>query len=123
MTHKCTNLFRTARKTKCDGAHPACASCARRQLDCNYVHDSVSSGSAQKKARRASTSKSTAAAESHSVSPPSSRMIPTANDKHEIREVDIRLNDVDLKRPLEYAELHRPPKKMRMDHGPATGIP
>jgi hypothetical protein len=115
-----------ARKTKCDGAHPACASCARRQLDCNYVHDSVPSGSTQKKARRASTSKSTAAAESHSVSPPSSRMIPTAstaNDTHDIREVDIHFNDVDLKRPLEYVEIHRSPKKMRMDHSSATGIP
>ncbi|KXN88073.1 Septin-1 [Leucoagaricus sp. SymC.cos] len=28
-----------ARKTKCDGAHPACASCARRQVPCLYVHD------------------------------------------------------------------------------------
>lgn len=28
-----------ARKTKCDGAHPACASCARRQVTCLYVQD------------------------------------------------------------------------------------
>ncbi|KAF9450587.1 hypothetical protein P691DRAFT_758092 [Macrolepiota fuliginosa MF-IS2] len=28
-----------ARKTKCDGAHPACASCSRRQVACLYVHD------------------------------------------------------------------------------------
>ncbi|CAA7261592.1 unnamed protein product [Cyclocybe aegerita] len=33
--------FCRARKTKCDGAHPACASCARRQLDCNYAHDTT----------------------------------------------------------------------------------
>ena len=32
-------FFFLARKTKCDGAHPACASCARRQLDCIYVYD------------------------------------------------------------------------------------
>ncbi|KZV73750.1 hypothetical protein PENSPDRAFT_749794 [Peniophora sp. CONT] len=28
-----------ARKTKCDGQHPTCASCARRNLSCNYVND------------------------------------------------------------------------------------
>jgi hypothetical protein len=32
-----------------------------------------------------------------------------------MREVDL---SVDLKRPLEYPEMHRPPKKMKMD-----GIP
>ncbi|PPR04093.1 hypothetical protein CVT24_010666 [Panaeolus cyanescens] len=84
--------FCRARKTKCDGAHPACASCARRQLDCNYVHDTNngSNGTGQKKARRASTSKGLVTeASPQSASPPSSRMIPTpstANDVHEIRE-------------------------------------
>ncbi|KZT73719.1 hypothetical protein DAEQUDRAFT_721168 [Daedalea quercina L-15889] len=28
-----------ARKTRCDGAHPACGSCSRRSLPCNYVND------------------------------------------------------------------------------------
>ncbi|KAI0036459.1 hypothetical protein K488DRAFT_11043, partial [Vararia minispora EC-137] len=28
-----------ARKTKCDGLHPTCSSCARRSLQCNYVND------------------------------------------------------------------------------------
>lgn len=104
-----------ARKTKCDGAHPACSSCARRQLDCNYVHESIPNGSSQKKARR--TSK-IVTGESHSVSPPSSRMLPTPSssiDTRNMREVDL---SVDLKRPLEYPEMHRPPKKMKMD-----GIP
>ncbi|KAG7088401.1 hypothetical protein E1B28_012399 [Marasmius oreades] len=31
--------FCRARKTKCDGAHPSCGSCARRNLPCNYVHE------------------------------------------------------------------------------------
>ncbi|KAJ8080546.1 hypothetical protein PM082_017379 [Marasmius tenuissimus] len=31
--------FCRARKTKCDGAHPSCGSCARRSLPCNYVHE------------------------------------------------------------------------------------
>lgn len=33
-----------ARKTKCDGAHPACAGCVRRSLACNYVHDGNGTG-------------------------------------------------------------------------------
>ncbi|TFK40803.1 GTP binding protein [Crucibulum laeve] len=123
--------FCRARKTKCDGAHPACASCARRQLPCNYVHDSGGSsngGPVQKKGRRSSTSKPSAADSPHSLSPPSSRMIPTPSTGHDIhdhREGDIQLEDeVDLKRPLEHPEISRAPKKMRMDHSPIiAGIP
>ncbi|KDR82808.1 hypothetical protein GALMADRAFT_238363 [Galerina marginata CBS 339.88] len=116
--------FCRARKTKCDGAHPACASCARRQLDCNYVHDSVASnGSGQKKPRRPSTSKALTADSPRSVSPPSSRMIPTpltGNDIH----LDVRVHDeADLKRPLDFPDM-RAAKKMRMDNSPAhAGIP
>jgi hypothetical protein len=55
-------------------------------------------------------------------------MIPTpstGNDNHDIREVEMHLNndEVDLKRPLEYVDM-RVPKKMRMDNNPAhAGIP
>ena len=127
----CLHYFFLARKTKCDGAHPACASCARRQLDCNYVHDpSTSNGPGQKKLRRPSSSSKppTTGDSPHSLSPPSSRMLPTpltGNDAHDIREVDMHLNEeVDLKRPLEYPDVHRSAKKMRMDHNPAhAGIP
>ncbi|KAF8798962.1 GTP binding protein [Phlegmacium glaucopus] len=120
--------FCRARKTKCDGAHPACASCARRQLDCNYVHDSVASnGSGQKRARPSSTSK-VPVDSSHSLSPPSSRMIPTtpssANDARDMREADVHLQEeVDLKRPSDYADASRAPKKMRMDSPAVAGIP
>lgn len=39
-------LFRVARKTKCDGQHPTCQSCARRSLPCSYATDAaVTSGS------------------------------------------------------------------------------
>ncbi|KAH9480403.1 Septin-like protein spn3 [Psilocybe cubensis] len=115
-----------ARKTKCDGAHPACASCARRQLDCNYVHESAySNGPGQKKSRRSSTSKPDSP---RSVSPPSSRMIPTpstGNDLHDSRDVEMHFGDeVDLKRPMEHGDISRAPKKMRMDNHPApAGIP
>ena len=116
-----------ARKTKCDGAHPACASCARRQLDCNYVHDSVApNGSGQKRARPNSTSK-VPVNSPHSLSPPSSRMIPTpssANDVRDIHEADVHLKEeIDLKRPLEYTDVSRAQKKMRMDSPAAAGIP
>lgn len=111
-----------ARKTKCDGAHPACASCARRSLDCNYVHEpSSSNGSGSKKSRRA-TSNRPQADSPHSLSPPSSRMVPTpstANDGYEHREVNIRLEgDIDLKRSMEYSDISRASKKMRMDSSP-----
>lgn len=34
-----TNICLIARKTKCDGQHPQCASCQRRNLACSYVND------------------------------------------------------------------------------------
>ncbi|KAF6755836.1 hypothetical protein DFP72DRAFT_895340 [Ephemerocybe angulata] len=109
--------FCRARKTKCDGAHPACASCARRQLACNYVHDAGGPGP---KKRRASTSKTTADSPPESLSPPSSRMIPTpstgGNDHG--REMGHRLDDdLDLKRPLDHHpnDMGRVAKKMRME--------
>jgi hypothetical protein len=53
--------------------------------------------------------------ETYSVSPPSSRMLPTPSSAIDI---DIRLDgDIDLKRPLEYPEMQRSSKKMRMDPG------
>ncbi|KAF5382563.1 hypothetical protein D9615_002864 [Tricholomella constricta] len=119
--------FCRARKTKCDGAHPACASCARRSLPCNYVHDTGASGQGQKKGRRASTSKPPIDSP-HSVSPPSSRMVPTPStgaDGYDHRESDLHAKgELDLKRPLDYSEAARPPKKMRMESSPAAaGIP
>jgi len=39
MSALITSRSSIARKTKCDGAHPACSSCARRQVTCLYVHD------------------------------------------------------------------------------------
>ncbi|GLB38336.1 putative TRAFAC class TrmE-Era-EngA-EngB-Septin- like GTPase superfamily, septin GTPase family protein [Lyophyllum shimeji] len=121
--------FCRARKTKCDGAHPACASCARRSLPCNYVHDSGPSGQGQKKGRRASNSSKPPVDDSpRSVSPPSSRMVPTpstGHDGYDPREGDIYAKgELDLKRPIDYPEAGRPPKKMRMESSPASaGIP
>ncbi|KAG6897639.1 hypothetical protein C0992_012618 [Termitomyces sp. T32_za158] len=119
--------FCRARKTKCDGAHPACASCARRSLPCNYIHDSGPAGQGQKKGRRSSSSKPPPTDSPHSVSPPSSRMVPTpstSNDAYEPREDLLANSDFDLKRPLDYPESVRPLKKMRMENATtAAGIP
>ena len=54
-------------------------------------------------------------------------MIPTpssANDARDVREVEVHLKEeVDLKRPLEYGDVNRAPKKMRMDSPAVAGIP
>ncbi|KAG6830713.1 hypothetical protein H0H87_007300 [Tephrocybe sp. NHM501043] len=113
-----------SRKTKCDGAHPACASCARRSLPCNYIHDSSGpSGLGQKKGRRASSSKPPPVDSPHSLSPPSSRMAPTpstANDPYDLREDSHTKSEYELKRLLDYPEPIRPPKKMRMEGSAAA---
>jgi hypothetical protein len=117
------NLGLLARKTKCDGAHPACASCARRSLHCTYNQESGPlNGPGSKKGRRASSSKPPADP-SHSLSPPSSRMVPTPNDGYEQGDIYMP-SELDMKRPLEYQDISRPPKRMRMENPAATaGIP
>ncbi|PFH54063.1 hypothetical protein AMATHDRAFT_53868 [Amanita thiersii Skay4041] len=119
--------FCRARKTKCDGAHPSCASCARRSLPCNYVHDNTTaSASTQKRSRRSSSSKPQADSPK-SVSPPSSRLIPTpssAQDGYPVLGVDKHFEgEIDIKRPTEASD-GRPTKKVKMDSSPAiSGIP
>ncbi|KAK2465321.1 hypothetical protein APHAL10511_002675 [Amanita phalloides] len=116
--------FCRARKTKCDGAHPACASCARRLLPCNYVHDHTSAGGpAPKRSRRSSISRPLADESPQSVSPPSSRMIPTpstAQDSYVVVEEHHLEGELDMKRPMvvEYPE-GRPNKKMKVESNPA----
>ena len=54
-------------------------------------------------------------------------MVPTpssANDARDMREGDVHpKEEVDLKRPLEYSDANRVPKKMRMDSPGVAGIP
>lgn len=86
------------------------------------MHDSVgSNGSGQRRPRQSSTSK-VPVDSPHSVSPPSSRMVPTPSSANDIRETDSK-EEVDLKRPLEYADVSRASKKMRMDSPAVAGIP
>ncbi|KAI0771392.1 hypothetical protein BC629DRAFT_1583323 [Irpex lacteus] len=53
--------FCRARKTRCDGEHPSCGSCAKRNLPCNYVNDA---GNGNPKARSSPT------AQTHQLPPP-----------------------------------------------------
>ncbi|KAF8631065.1 hypothetical protein AX15_002669 [Amanita polypyramis BW_CC] len=117
--------FCRARKTKCDGAHPACASCARRSLPCNYVHDSnPGGGPVQKRNRRSSGSRPPADESPQStVSPPSSRMIPTpstAQDGYVVIKNEQHLEgEIDTKRSVDFPE-SRPTKKMKVESYPAV---
>ncbi|KIY62666.1 hypothetical protein CYLTODRAFT_426736 [Cylindrobasidium torrendii FP15055 ss-10] len=103
--------FCRARKTKCDGGHPACSSCMRRNMACNYVNERLPD-EAVKKAKRLSTSSS----RQSPPSPQSSRMVPTpisGNDGDDYFRVD---EEQDMKRqPLGSPMDMRPLKKMRMD--------
>ncbi|KAJ7175902.1 GTP binding protein [Mycena filopes] len=112
--------FCRARKTKCDGAHPSCSSCARRLLPCNYVHDS--NGQGQRKAsRRASTSK-----DSQRSMSPASQVVPTPSSAAYEGDAMIE-GESDLKRSLEHPDAGRPspPKKIKVDGGSPMmdGIP
>ncbi|KAJ7505281.1 GTP binding protein [Mycena galericulata] len=116
--------FCRARKTKCDGAHPSCSSCARRSLPCNYVHESNGHGQRKASSRRASTSKDSL----RSTSPPSSRMLPTPSSAgYEARDGGVLIEgDLDLKRSLEHPDAGRPSpsKKIKVDGTPMIqGIP
>ena len=120
-----TRVF-TARKTKCDGAHPACSSCARRSLPCNYVHDSNTNGAQKKGARRASTSRVATATVHQSRSPPTGTHTPLSAppapsnvpDGYRHRDDSAHEAEIELKRIVEDPEAGRPLKKMRMDSSP-----
>ena len=91
------------------------------------MHDSATSnGPSQRRPRPSSTSK-VPVNSSHSVSPPSSRMVPTpssTSDARDMRKADVHLKEeVDLKRPLEYADANRAPKKMRIESPTVAGVP
>src|SRR5262249_31667524 len=112
-----------ARKTKCDGAHPACQSCTRRSLPCSYIHDApTSSGHGHKKvSRRASNPKApsppsvTASSSSHA-----SRTVVSTSD---LLQKDAAADDnvAELKRVIEEPESPQSRKKIRTDgNSPST---
>lgn len=118
----------TARKTKCDGAHPACSSCARRSLSCSYAADRRGGGNKKdSEARRSAISNKTAVVHrpprtpsDYLPSPESSRMLPTpstgVSDTNERRDVMVAEQDSDLKRSPDYIDALRPLKKMRVEN-------
>lgn len=136
--------FCRARKTKCDGAHPSCASCTRRSLPCNYVHDAGATTpgaggvgncatSTTKKGGRRTKTRPESPTDSQSqsmtpssLSPSSSKMVPTPSTY----EAETGAGEGDLKRSgdgelMEREREHgagardgrRPPpaKKMKLD--------
>ncbi|EKM79284.1 hypothetical protein AGABI1DRAFT_39848, partial [Agaricus bisporus var. burnettii JB137-S8] len=118
-----------ARKTKCDGAHPACASCARRQVVCLYVHDVNGNASRDPSSGAASSLKKQDDDSPRSLSPPSSRMLMTPTTA----EMDLKRplpmehldRDVDMRSPHDGIDM-RAVKKMRMEEGRTVapaGIP
>ena len=111
-----------ARKTRCDGGHPSCSSCARRQLPCNYVNDPTN-GNPKGRPRTAG------GASAGPSAPPSSRSSPTAQQQlqqqhpgplagipngfiHHIHPVDGY--EGELKRNLDLDSVPPPSKKMRI---------
>ena len=110
-------IKRAARKTRCDGGHPACSSCARRSLPCNYVND-PSSGNP--KGRPKTAGGGTSAGPS---APPSSRSSPTAQTGplagipngfiHHIHPAD-SLELEQQKRSVDLVDAAPPSKKMRI---------
>ncbi|KAK0202009.1 GTP binding protein [Desarmillaria ectypa] len=104
--------FCRARKTKCDGAHPACSSCVRRNLLCNYVNDRNGGDPLRKPPKRASN------AHPSSPSPPSSRMVPTPLSAKEGNDYILYVEgegEYDVKRMMEHTDINRPSKKMRIE--------
>lgn len=107
----------SARKTRCDGGHPACGSCARRSLPCNYVND-PSSGNPKGRPKTAG------GASAGPSAPPSSRSSPTAQTTngplagipngfiHHIHPADAA--EAEAMRHLDRDLGPPPPKKMRL---------
>ncbi|KAK0464275.1 GTP binding protein [Desarmillaria tabescens] len=104
--------FCRARKTKCDGAHPACSSCVRRNLLCNYVNDRNGGDPLRKAPKRASNARPSP------PSPPSSRMVPTPLSAKEENDYALYVEgggEYDVKRMMEHPDINRPSKKMRIE--------
>ncbi|EMD39844.1 hypothetical protein CERSUDRAFT_112111 [Gelatoporia subvermispora B] len=69
--------FCRARKTRCDGAHPTCGSCSRRNLPCNYVNDPTNNPRARSK-NAANNTPSGPSASTSARSSPTVQLHPSA---------------------------------------------
>ncbi|KAL4251217.1 TRAFAC class TrmE-Era-EngA-EngB-Septin-like GTPase superfamily protein [Abortiporus biennis] len=96
-----------ARKTRCDGGHPTCGSCARRSLSCNYVNDPAN-GNPKGRPKAVGAGPS---------APPSSRTSPAppgTSNGYSRPPHHTDGSEVDLKRGHDM-DMSMPSKKMRMD--------
>ncbi|KAI0304527.1 hypothetical protein B0F90DRAFT_1625716 [Multifurca ochricompacta] len=125
-----------ARKTKCDGGHPTCSSCARRSLTCNYVNDpnnpNVPGGPRRKGSTAASEPVSTVSSGPVSAGPSSASAASVASTSasasgsgslynlHEQREDERERERVERER--ERVENQPPSKRIRVE-GRSTASP
>ncbi|KAH8989601.1 hypothetical protein EDB86DRAFT_3065413 [Lactarius hatsudake] len=104
-----------ARKTKCDGGHPTCSSCARRSLTCNYVNDLNAPGGPRRKGSTAASEPASAISSGPVSAGPSS--------------ASTGYNDDRMERERERLESQPPSKRIRVEGGstaspvPVLGIP
>jgi hypothetical protein len=103
----------TARKTKCDGGHPSCSSCARRSLTCNYVNDPNAPGGPRRKASTAASEPaSTVSSGPVSAGPSSASASASGYNLHE---------EDRMERERERVENQPPSKRIRVEGGSTTG--
>ncbi|KAI0696005.1 hypothetical protein BC835DRAFT_1406060 [Cytidiella melzeri] len=112
--------FCRARKTRCDGEHPSCGSCAKRNLPCNYVNDL---GNGNPKGRPKAPPMAAPPPSTSVSAGPSVRSSPTSQAPLPLPSLPLSTglngyarhvqSNGDLKRDLE-AEHLQPAKKMRV---------
>lgn len=109
-----------ARKTRCDGVHPSCGSCARRSLPCNYVNDREGSNP---KGRPKAMSQSTAGSSvlHPQTSPIAQTLSLNGNYNGYVRQDARDTGEQDLKRNLDVGPGH-PNKKMRVTDDLSSGM-
>lgn len=107
---KTNNQNITARKTKCDGGHPSCSSCARRSLTCNYVNDPNAPGGPRRKASTAASEPaSTVSSGPVSAGPSSASASASGYNLHEEDRME-----------RERVENQPPSKRIRVEGGSTT---
>jgi Zn(2)-Cys(6) binuclear cluster domain-containing protein len=100
-----------ARKTKCDGGHPTCSSCARRSLTCNYVNDPNAPGGPRRKGSAAASEPVSAVSSGPVSAGPSSA--PASASGYHMQEDD----RMERERDRERVENQPPSKRIRVEGG------
>lgn len=102
-----------ARKTKCDGGHPTCSSCARRSLTCNYVNDPSAPGGPRRKSSAAASEPASAVSSGPVSAGPSSASASASASGYNMHEDD----RVEQERERERVENQPPSKRIRIEGG------